>query len=374
MPHSGGGGSHGGGSHGGSGGSSHRTSSNYFPGSRRYRRHYHDGRPDEYFYSNGTPVKTTISSIIMLLFFGVFFLVVIFGSIFSSRPKKLTENYTRPSSRIIDNIDIIDNDDELEKVLEAYNDSTGICPVVYTMYTEDYKGSYSTLERFAYDKYVSLYSDERHYLFVYAIPKSQAEDFKSGALTVPDYEWESMIGDDTDALYDENGFVHNVHTAFEKGGKPGKVFANAVDSMRKYSESRISGKISINPSILFPLTIVILIFGIPLYSSLKKMKQEKEFDYEEAPFSGDEEQTSNYQFQSAQSSNKGKRSMMTLITSIPFAMVGAYVVYRGKVTNNWLLIVFGIFWFGMLLITVIPRVIELIRSRKKDDDDDDLYD
>lgn len=66
--------------------------------------------------------------------------------------------------------------------------------------------------------------------------------------------------------------------------------------------------------------------------------------------------------------------MMTLITSIPFAMVGAYVVYRGKVTNNWILIVFGIFWFGMLLITVIPRVIELIRSRKKDDDDDDLYD
>ena len=112
MPHSGGGGSHGGGSHGGShgGGSSHRTSSHYFPGSRRYRRHYYDGREDEYFYSNATPRKNGLSGILFILIFGGFFLFSMCFSIFNSAPKKLEENYIRPSSRIIDNIDIIDND------------------------------------------------------------------------------------------------------------------------------------------------------------------------------------------------------------------------------------------------------------------------
>ena len=101
MPHSGGGGSHGGGSHGGShGGSSHRTSHHYFYGARRYRRHYRDGRPDEYFYSNGRPQKTSLFSIIFIILFGVVFSGLTFLGTSSSIPKKLDEEYRRPSGYI----------------------------------------------------------------------------------------------------------------------------------------------------------------------------------------------------------------------------------------------------------------------------------
>ena len=92
MPHSGGGGSHGGGSHGGShGGSSSRTSHTYFPGARRYRRHYTDGRPDEYFYTNGRPQKTTLSGIAFIGIFGVVFTALMGMGMGISIPKKLHE-------------------------------------------------------------------------------------------------------------------------------------------------------------------------------------------------------------------------------------------------------------------------------------------
>ena len=98
MPHSGGGGSHGGGSHGGShGGSSHRTSHTYFYGARRYRRHYTDGRPDEYFYSNGRPQKTGAFSLIFVTLFGVIFTTLMGIGMGSTIPKKLNEEYGRLS-------------------------------------------------------------------------------------------------------------------------------------------------------------------------------------------------------------------------------------------------------------------------------------
>ena len=71
--------------------------------------------------------------------------------------------------------DVIDNEADLEDVLEEFNDMTGICPVIYTVYTEEYDRRYADLESYAYDYYVDNWSDEQHYLIVYAIPEDQAE-------------------------------------------------------------------------------------------------------------------------------------------------------------------------------------------------------
>lgn len=284
MPHSGGGGSHGGGSHGGSGGSgsSSRTSPYYFPGARRFRRHYYDGRPDDYFYSDATPRKTGISSLIFIVLFGVFFCGMMGVMNTQNSAKKLKENYTRPQTRIIDNIDVIDNDVSLEAALEEYNDTTGICPVIYTMYESEASG-YSSLEKFAYDKYLQLFSDERHYLMVYTIPEEQAEDYKSGELKVPDFNWEIMIGDDTDALYREVLFTSGFHNQLEAGTPPGVAFENTIEELNAYDQQLIKSRTQFSLSKLLPFLIVGLFFLIPIISMIIKIKKERDFDYEEVP-------------------------------------------------------------------------------------------
>ncbi|MBO4592154.1 MAG: hypothetical protein J5684_06310 [Eubacterium sp.] len=378
MPHSGGGGSHGGGSHGGShGGSSHRTSSHYFPGSKRYRRHYYDGREDEYFYSNAAPRKSGLSGILFILVFGGFFIFAMLFSTFNSAPKKLEENYTRPSSRIIDNIDIIDNDSELEDALEEYNDITGICPVVYTMYVEDYIDDCSDLETFAYEEYIREFSDERHYLLVYAIPENQLEGYVSGEIKVPDFVWESMIGDDTDALYNENTFVKQVQSGLDAGLNPGEVFADAIRDMSKYDSQRLSRKWYTNLSALTPVIFVSLFFVIPIIFMVKNYKKEKEFEYEEVPFT-DEDSPIAAAYANPTLTNSATKagSIVSAVVISIFALVGIGLVigglksFKGGDRTGLLMMGFGAVW---TILICKPLVQTLKNFSKKSDDDDDDY-
>ena len=290
MPHSGGGGSHGGGSHGGShGGSSHRTSHHYFYGARRYRRHYRDGRPDEYFYSNGRPQKTSLFSIIFIMLFGVVFSGLTFLGTSSSIPKKLDEEYRRPNERVIDNIGIIEDTDELEDALEEFNDVTGICPIVYTMYVEDYVDRYADLESFAYDKYVDSYLDEQHYLVVYAIPEDQVEPFMSRQLEVPDFEFEVMQGDDTDAIMTEGRdrfFVHNVQSNLDNGCEVGATFSTIFEEMSDDCAHDLKSPARFKA--LLPLLIVIGFFILPIVFMIKAYINEKNMDIEEVPLADED--------------------------------------------------------------------------------------
>ena len=387
MPHSGGGGSHGGGSHGGSsggsGGSSHRTSKNYFPGSTRYRRHYYDGREDDYFYSDAVPRKTGMTGIVILLCFASIFMAMLIPNLVKTSPKKLKENYVRPESRIIDNIDIIDNGSELEKVLEEYNDITGICPVVYTMYVEDYKDSYEDLEAFAYKKYLDLFSDERHYLLVYAIPEDQADRFRSGDLKVPDYYWESMIGDDTDALYNEKTFVREVQNGFESGGKPGEVFSDAVKNMSDYDTRLMSKRFHIKSSGILPLLIAIGLFSIPLVSMIRNHFKEKTFEYEEVPFTEEDMalRSSVQQKSTPQMTPKQSRliRIITIIFMIPFVLSGIGFIFGGIFLTlrgdggGLFMLMFGLIWTASVCAFLIP-VFLATKKKKDDDDDEDRYD
>ncbi len=288
MPHSGGGGSHGGGGHGGSHGgsrSSHRTSHHYFHGARRYRRRYRNGR-EEYFYSNAVPRKASVGSLIGILAFGGIFMSIMGLGISSERPRRLAEEYDWPDTRVVDNIDVISDSDEdaLEDVLEEYNDVTGICPVIYTMYVEDYEGSYVDLESFAYNKYVDEWEDEQHYLIVYAIPEDEAEDFRSGALEVPDYEWEIMQGDDTDKLFTENvdnSIISQVQNRFELGKRPGPVFKALFEELTENAEKAFKRKLP--ASAIAPFVFVGAFFLIPIIGIISSLIKERGMEYEEVP-------------------------------------------------------------------------------------------
>lgn len=196
MPHSSGGGSHSGGSHSGSGFSSSSSSSGgssakhikntSFPGARRYV-YYENYRP-VYIYADYDIRKGTASgkffSILgsaVSLLFGIMLLAMCYD-----KPQKMD---TSPSysCEIVDCAGVIDDADMVQSAIDDFYDETGIPVEVMTVNNEDWQGSYSKLEDFAYDMYVTEFDDEEHWLVVYSEPTSPDPDFN-------DWYWEGMQG------------------------------------------------------------------------------------------------------------------------------------------------------------------------------------
>lgn len=200
MPHSSGGGSHSGGSHSGSGFSGSSSSSGgssakhikhtSFPGARRYV-YYENYRP-VYVYADYDIRKGTASgkffSILgsaVSLLFGIMLLAMCYD-----KPQKMD---TSPlyHCEIKDTAGVIDDMDKVQNAIVDFYDETGIPVEIMTVNNEDWQGSYSKLEDFAYDMYVTEFDDEEHWLVVYSEPASPDPDFN-------DWYWEGMQGDDTD--------------------------------------------------------------------------------------------------------------------------------------------------------------------------------
>ena len=202
MPHSSGGGSHSGGSHSGSGFSSSSSSSGgssakhikhtSFPGARRYV--YYENYHPVYVYADydirkGTAsgkVWSIIGSAVSLLF-GIMLIALCYD-----KPQKMD---TSPSyhCEIKDTAGVIDDMDKVQNAIVDFYDETGIPVEIMTVNNEDWQGSYSKLEEFAYDMYVTEFDDEEHWLVVYSEPASPDPDFN-------DWYWEGMQGDDTDNI------------------------------------------------------------------------------------------------------------------------------------------------------------------------------
>ena len=207
MPHSSGGGSSGGGFHSGgsSGSSGNHISSHYFPGARRYRRYYTDGRPDDYVYARSKPTRTSLASVIIVAVMAVIFIGASGAAVFSDRPRFLTPKYSDEPA-IYDDIGVIGNKTELLEEMKKYNGQTGICPVIYTAFDEQWNSKYENLEKYAYDVYVSNFSDEQHFVIVYSIPASRAEFGENGIVTSSEFMWEAIQGDETDPIITESVF------------------------------------------------------------------------------------------------------------------------------------------------------------------------
>ena len=380
MPHSGGGGSHGGGGHGGShgGGSSVRTSHHYFHGARRYRRRYRDGR-EEYFYSNGDPRKNGLSGLIMFILFGGVFGAIMFVSIMSDMPRRLTEEYNWPETRVIDNIDVISEEDEaeLEDVLEEYNDVTGICPIIYTMNDEDYEDYYVDLESFAYQKYVNDWEDEQHFLIVYTIPEAQTEDFRSGTLRVPDYSWEIMQGDDTDPLFTEsvdNAIVEQVQENFEAGKRPGPVFTALFKELKKNAEEAFEQKFPVKALPIF--FFVGLFFLLPIILMIRTIIKERGVEYEEVPLTEEDRKSAGAGYggsaavaQMSPQAIEGSKTAVLVVMAI-FGAVGLIPLFSGIATLasgsmfGLFSVGFGVLWVSIIAISAVNIIKNFNRMKK----------
>ncbi len=199
MPHSSGGGSHGGGSHhsssGRSGGDSGvRTSNRYFPGSHRYV-YYRNYRPI-YYFSNAAPPTRRVPPVLTLIVSGIILVALNAFLVWVSyeRPRKLDIDYDA-TVQVIDDANVMTDQEEREltRTLQDFLDLTGITPVVLTDYNSKWQGFYSSLENYAYDRYLNMFSDEKHWLIVYTEPENPSANFN-------DWYWEGMQGDDTDPV------------------------------------------------------------------------------------------------------------------------------------------------------------------------------
>ena len=220
MPHSSGGGSHGGGSHGGSHSSSHGGSRGYKPdphpvkntyytGARRYR--YRRFGRTRYIYCNDDPKKRFSYKRLLVLLFYVPFLAGIYMGVGAEVQKTIQQQKGPVDNEIIvsDEADVLDSQEErtLRDTLNMFYNKSGIVPAVVTVKDEDWVKqptttdtvsiSYGTkeqwLESYAYERYLSEFRDESHWLIVYSKPADEN-----------DWHFEGMQGNDTDNVLTEN--------------------------------------------------------------------------------------------------------------------------------------------------------------------------
>lgn len=197
MPHSSGGGSSSGGSHSGSSSRHHERKilpmlvNNATQGYTRYA-FYRKGRIS-YRYVKDRPNGLDWGAILSFALFLAMTLVGIFVS-FSLIVPPNPDTY---DSRIVieDQLDVLTSDEEadLEEAFEAFRDKTGIACALITEPTSAWENQYSSLETYAYDLYLSRWSDENHWLFVYTA--SEEPDARSNT-----WNWEGMQGNDTDSV------------------------------------------------------------------------------------------------------------------------------------------------------------------------------
>lgn len=402
MPHSSGGGSHGGGTHGGGshgGSSGPHISHHYFPGSRRYCRH-RPGYPDEYIYASAKPQKTSPLVLVILAIFGGIFGYGTFASIKDEIPVKLRPVYDAPDTHIEDGIGVIDNEDDLEEALCGFEDVTGICPVVYTVYDEDWQDGYTDLESYAFDAYVDNYDDEQHFVIVYSIPEDQLADFNSGDLEVPDFAWEAVQGDETDPILTEGMFRHfskEFHNRLENGVRPGEAFQEAFEVITRNADETLNLKSPLSVvSMAFkcmPFLAVVAFFGLAFFLVIKQFIRDKGVEYEEVPMDFEAERASYAGSGAAAASAERAEAVrkagkiaapiiiaVSAIFIVPFIFTGILILIAGISmlstggTEAGFMIAFAVVWLlisGGFLAGAIVAARKLKKKAEDQDGEDD---
>ena len=174
-----------------------RLRRHFFPGAYRYV--YYSGCRPRYVYSNYPLVSSTsiprrtcvilmgVAIAMILAAFGLMRLSTLGTPVKPIRPASDTEIH------VIDNIGVLNDTDGLMRELEAFRRKTGVTPAIMTVHNESWQTHYSSLEEYAYEAYVNLFEDEKHWLIVYSEPERADPTYN-------DWFWEGMQGDDTDGI------------------------------------------------------------------------------------------------------------------------------------------------------------------------------
>ena len=346
--------------------------------------HTHDGHT-RYVYSRTKPAKPSLASVLVFPIFGFFFALIMAVGTLADTPKKLDQDYPKQNVYVYDNISIIEDHESLTEELKAFQDVTGICPVVYTVKDEDWESDYDDLEKYTYDLYVDEYRDEKHFVIVYSIPEDTLGDEENYQ-----WSWEACQGDYTDDIITEtffDNFGNRLNREIGEASDPGPALETAFKYATQRADARINPQgsakalrtvVSLMPS-LFMFGIMIVI-GIVMYRNYVKMK---DVEYEEVPL--DQEETIKGDFLSSMtlgtnantasantSPNKNNSALaivavVVLIFLAPFFFSGIAMLISGiakAAQGDPFTLIFALIW-NIIIVVIIFSIFRAITKNKK---------
>ncbi|MDE6686573.1 MAG: hypothetical protein K2K17_04590 [Lachnospiraceae bacterium] len=181
----------------------------------------------------------------------------------------------------MDTIGVIDDKESLEKVLQEFEDTTGISPYIKTVYYDEWIWHYDEFWDYAYSEYLNTFDDEQHFLIVYTEPENAEE------LDFVDWFWEGIQGDDTDPILTESKvdrFGEDLQDNFLRNNiSVGKAFEYTFEESLTYMMGRNDNDDAL--SILFFGVVwnaFVLIFVVGVINSFIISRR----DYQEVPMEG----------------------------------------------------------------------------------------
>lgn len=279
MPYSSGGGSSFGGTFGGSSnsrinvrrinvgrasdGKLYKRSSSFFPGSTKYR-YYYRGQW-MYYYANMAPSSYTYASFLM-----IFLSILVFASALIGREMwrsgrfKLSMNYNT-NLVVEDNIHRVKNESELLNTFSIFQKKTGITPAFITISYNDFETNYDDIEKYAYHEYIRRFSDEKHWLIVYA-QKGSA------------WQFIGMQGNDTSYILNEDvtsEFNLFFNRKLTEGYSPDQAYTAALNDIIPDLKSNISGKMIFKFIVFVAIGcfIVILLDNTPKQNAMRNAEE-----------------------------------------------------------------------------------------------------
>ena len=243
---------------------------------------------DDYIGEQSKLLGTTLKSIIAVAIVTVTLTFLIALSLQSSTPLKLT-GANRVIPVIYDNAGIIEDEDALQTSLTQYYDLTGICPVVYTVYDEDWKGSFRSAESYAYETIPGEFAGNCYIVLVCSVPKDKADMAVQGQLTDSDYTWHALRGRNTSAIISFSAlrkFSKTLNADLKNGVEPGRAFGNAFSYATDEARSRMFPNDTtrlINFCLAFtPLVLAAAVFTVIIIVTIVRYNKERKISAKKA--------------------------------------------------------------------------------------------
>ena len=246
MPHSSGG-FHGGGFHGGGGWSGHHYGRSHanngmmvsrfrFPGSTAWLYYTSRGVP-HIVYSTTDITKMPKGGALGYVLLGIFAVLPLAFLVLTGikHPQPISLNYNT-TAIIDDGADVISDSEEVElmSIFDEFRKVSGVTPSIKTVCNDDWRDPFYdsffsfheyTLEDYAYSSYLNAFSDESHWLLVYACDRGTSKGDKA---------LEGMQGDNTDTILFGNvteRFNHELYNALEGDSTVGESFVLAFNAI-----------------------------------------------------------------------------------------------------------------------------------------------
>lgn len=238
---------------------------------------------DRYVEKNSKPILVTLGSIFAVAIVALAISGLVGMSLHSLTPAKLPMDNVQDIETIHDDAMLLQDQDMVNAKLTEFRDLTGICPVVYTAYDEDWQEMFPSLEIYAEYLYYSNYNDLQHFVIVFSIPGSDAGMTARGEK--PHYAFEIHQGKSTEAILGSilvGKFKSNIIENISNGSGFDGAVVNSMEMVRADAYGRMNpstARRAVNLGIAFlPMVITVVFFTVWIVRVIRKYVRERKVE------------------------------------------------------------------------------------------------